>query len=65
MKLYTVQIGMRTFQIRSTTAAEAVKKAVRAWQAGREEPKELALTVRAAEIPAVSEIASVAPVKLG
>lgn len=56
MRIYSIQIGNRTFQVKSTNAAQACKMAIRAWQAGREEPKELSLTVKAAEIPAVTEI---------
>ena len=56
MKVYSVQIGVTVFQVRSTTAAEAVKKAIKAWQDGRDEPKDLTLTVKAAEIPVVVKI---------
>lgn len=56
MKLYTVMIGGTQYRIRAGGAAEAVKKAVRTWLDGRDEPKELSLSLTAREVPVIEEI---------
>lgn len=55
MKLYTVKIGTVGYRIRAGSAAQAVKMAIDARWNGKDEPKEIDLTVKATAVPPIEQ----------
>lgn len=56
-KVYAISIGTAVYEVRAIDAAEACKKAIRAWQHGREVDtlpgENLTLTLTARDVPAI------------